>query len=276
MESLVRVPSPGDGAKAMVHRPTSQLPTSASLSRRDFGQKITAAAIAACAGSLPLSSEAREAAPVAPARLVVAGVRIVDSSIARQATELSRDASPPYLFNHALRTFIFGSLIGKAMSMKFDQELLYLACILHDLGLTERFAGDQPFEIAGAQAAGKFLRDHHYSEERVNIVWDGIAMHPLAIGQFKRAEILLVGAGAGADVLGPPQDHVSESVKNEVIDSVPRMGFKEAFVQTCAEVVRRHPGSSGRTFMRDIAERNVSGFKPPNICDLIAKAPFKE
>jgi len=247
------------------------------MNRRDFGKKITATAIAAYAGSPPSFSKTKgEVAPALRKMQVIAGVRIVDSRIAQQAGELSREASPPYLFNHALRTFIFGSLIGKAQSLKFDEELLYLACILHDLGLTERFAGDLPFEIAGAQAAGRFLLDHHYSEERVKIVWDGIAMHPLAIGQYKQAEIFLVGEGAGADVLGPPPERVAENVKNDVIASVPRLGFKEAFVHTCSEVIRRHPSSAGRTFMRDIAERNVSGFKPPNICDLIATAPFKE
>ena len=77
-------------------------------------------------------------------RQAVAGVRLVDSEIARLATEVSRKQSPPYLFNHAVRTFLFGSLMGRATGQKFDEEVLYLACILHDLGLTERFEGDLP------------------------------------------------------------------------------------------------------------------------------------
>ncbi len=35
----------------------------------------------------------------------VAGIRIVDSRIAREAAELARESSPPYLFNHAARTY---------------------------------------------------------------------------------------------------------------------------------------------------------------------------
>jgi hypothetical protein len=79
----------------------------------------------------------------------VAGVRIVDSGIVKVATELSQTVSPPYLFNHAMRAFLLGSLTGRVRGMKFDEELLYLACILHDLGLTERFSGEPPFEIQG-------------------------------------------------------------------------------------------------------------------------------
>ena len=45
----------------------------------------------------------------------VAGIRLVDSPIARRAVELSRESSPPYMFNHAIRTYLFGSLkIGRA------------------------------------------------------------------------------------------------------------------------------------------------------------------
>src|ERR1700733_11384043 len=92
----------------------------------------------------------------------VAGIRLIDSNIARLATDFSRTAYPPYLFNHAVRTFLFGSLVGRALGQKFDEEILYLACLLHDLGLTERFEGDQPFEIQGAQAAKAFLAEHSY------------------------------------------------------------------------------------------------------------------
>jgi HD superfamily phosphodiesterase len=103
---------------------------------------------------------------------VVAGVRLVDSEIARLATELSRSVSPPYLFNHSVRTFFFGSLVGRASGEKFDEEVLYLACILHDLGLTERFEGDLPFEIQGAEAAKHFLEEHAYAKEKIVVLLD--------------------------------------------------------------------------------------------------------
>jgi len=115
---------------------------------------------------------------------VVASVRLVDSKIAREATELSRTVSTPCMFNHCVRTFLWGSLTGRALRKRFDEELLYLGCILHDLGLTDRYQGDSPFEIQGAEAAGRFLRENGLSESRTEIVWDGIAMHTLAISEF--------------------------------------------------------------------------------------------
>jgi hypothetical protein len=206
----------------------------------------------------------------------IAGIALVDSKMARLATELARDTSPEYLFNHATRTFFFGALIGNVSNLKFDSEILYLACMLHDLGLTDRFAGPLPFEIQGAQAARAFLTEHGLPNDQANVVWDGIAMHPFAIASFKQPEIALVGAGAGADVAGSDLEKIPETAKAAVLNAFPRLDFKHAFVKTCAGVVRQFPQGASRSFMRDIGERNVEQFHPTNICDLIERAPFTE
>ena len=63
---------------------------------------------------------------------------------------------------------------------------------------------------------------------------------------------------------------------NEVVRAFPRLKFKGEFVKTCASVVRQHPRGASRGFMRDIGERYVPDFHPPNICDAITQAPFDE
>jgi hypothetical protein len=220
--------------------------------------------------------ESSSEAAAAPLPSSVAGVKLVDSKIARIATELSRASSPTYLFNHAVRTFIFGALVGRARKQAFDEELLYLACILHDLGLTEKFQGDLPFEIQGAQAAKHLLKEQGYAEDRTAVVWDGIAMHASVIGQFKQPEIALVGEGAGADVIGPDFAEIKKIDVEAILSAFPRMKFKDAFVRTCADVVRKHPRGASRSFMRDVGERYVPEFHPRNFCDLVAQSPFEE
>lgn len=206
----------------------------------------------------------------------VAGVLLPDSRIANQATELSREVSPPFLFNHAVRTFLFGALTGKALGQSFDNELLYLACILHDLGLTERFMGNLPFEIQGAQSASHFLEEQGLPKQRAAVVWDGIAMHASLIGQFKQPEVALVGAGAGSDVIGPDRSRIKKEDVDEILKAFPRLKFKDEFMNICANVVRRHPRAAKHTFMRDIGERYVPGLHFSNICDEIRQSPFQE
>jgi HD domain len=207
---------------------------------------------------------------------VVAGVRLVDSEIARRATELCRSVSPHYLFNHAVRTFLFGSLVGHALHQKFDDEVLYLACILHDLGLTDRYQGEHPFEIQGAEAARGFLETNTYANDKIGIVWDGIAMHASPIGSFKQPEIALVGEGAGADVIGPDSSTIRRSDVEEVLTAFPRLKFKEAFLGSCADVVRKYPRAASNSFMRDVRERYVPEFHFQNFCDRLKQAPYSE
>jgi len=236
-------------------------------------------AVALACGRMDARSSTETAIPADRAAALppaVAGVRIVDSNIARAATQLSRSASPPYLFNHAMRTFLFASLIGRAGKQAFDEEILYLACVMHDLGLTERFAGDLPFEIQGAEAAKCFLEAQGYAGNGTEVIWDGIAMHASAIAGFKRPEIALVAQGAGADAIGPDFSRIARTDAEAVVNAFPRLRFKKAFVQTCSGVIRRHPGGAARSFMRDIGERFVPGFHPRNFCDLLARAPFDE
>jgi len=212
-----------------------------------------------------------------PAALrTVAGIRIVDSKLAQEATELAKEASPLFLFNHSMRTFLFGSLVGKRQGLQFDEELLYLGCILHDIGLTEQFMGELPFEIQGAQAATHLLEKLGLSEARRAVVWDGIAMHASKIGQFKRPEVSLVGGGAACDVVGPDPTRITNRDIEEIINVFPRLAFKREFVRTCAIVVSRYPGAASQGFMRDIGERYVPGFHSRNICDAISRSPFND
>jgi hypothetical protein len=207
---------------------------------------------------------------------IVAGVRLPDTDIALKTIRLARQAYPPYLFNHGIRTFLLGSLVGQKRKMHFDEEALFLACTLHDLGLTNRFEGNLPFEIQGAQAARKFLEENGYNQESASIVWDGIAMHASPISQFKQPAIALVGEGAGADVVGPDFSEIRKEDVDEIVKAFPRLSFKHAFVQTCADLLRKYPTGASRSFMRDIGERYVSNFHPRNFCDVIAAAPYAE
>src|SRR4051812_13330701 len=97
----------------------------------------------------------------------IAGIRIPDSQLAREAMELAREASTPALFHHVLRTYVFAELVGRRMEMRYDAELLYIAAVLHDLGLTDRYRGAGRFEVDGADAAAQFLSGRGVETDQV-------------------------------------------------------------------------------------------------------------
>ena len=53
----------------------------------------------------------------------IAGVRIPDSALAREATELVREAATPLVFDHSRRVFLWGTLRGREQGLTVDPEL---------------------------------------------------------------------------------------------------------------------------------------------------------
>src|SRR6201989_2805515 len=90
---------------------------------------------------------------------IIAGIRIPDSKLAREATGLLREHGTPLLYAHSLRVFLFGSLRGRHRGLRVDPELLYVGAVFHDFGLTPNYRSrDHRFEVDSANAARDFLR----------------------------------------------------------------------------------------------------------------------
>src|SRR5258706_1044276 len=84
----------------------------------------------------------------------LAGIRVPDSKLAQEITELVRDTEPPLLFDHSARVYHWGALAGKRRGLSFDPELLYAGAMFHDMGLTDQYSSaHERFEVDGANAA---------------------------------------------------------------------------------------------------------------------------
>jgi hypothetical protein len=78
--------------------------------------------------------------------------------------------------------------------------------MMHDLGLTEKYMADARFEVDGADAAAKILRDHQYPEEKIDIAWQAIALHStMEIPDRMLPEIALVHLGAFSPMADMPE-----------------------------------------------------------------------
>src|SRR3954470_392024 len=158
----------------------------------------------------------------------IAGITIPDTDLAREATDLVREATTPVLFHHSRRVFLFGSLKGRHRGLHADPELLYVGAMFHDLGLTERYRRtDQRFEIDGADEARRFLHAHGITGEPADRVWTSIALHTTQeIPLHMSAEIALVNRGVSLDVVGVGYDAVSDEQRAAVVAAHPRPDFK--------------------------------------------------
>jgi hypothetical protein len=207
---------------------------------------------------------------------VIAGIRIPDSKLAREATDLLREHGTPLLFAHSLRVYLFGALRGRQRGWAVDHELLYVGAVFHDLGLTAKYRSpDHRFEVDGANAARDFLRAHGIDEPTVEVVWDAIALHTTPeIPWHKRPEIALVNGGAAADVVGVGLDEIPIGDREAVLTAYPRGDFGRGIVRAFADGFAFKPATVFGTMNADVLERTLPGYRRPNFCELIAANPL--
>ncbi|MFD3678204.1 HD domain-containing protein [Streptomyces sp. NPDC058613] len=208
--------------------------------------------------------------------LRIADVEIPDSRLAKEATELIREATDDLIYHHSRRVFLWGSLQGRNRNLAFDAELLYVGAMFHDLGLTEPYRdNDQRFEIDGADEARKFLLANGIEEDRARVVWEAIALHTTPEIPTRMApEIALVTAGVELDVLGIGYHDVSDEVRAAVVAEHPRPDFKRNIVQAFNDGITRRPATTFGNIKADVLERLTEGYVRPNFVEIIETSPW--
>ncbi|EJN17809.1 putative HD superfamily hydrolase [Pseudomonas sp. GM79] len=207
--------------------------------------------------------------------IIIGGFSAPDSELARKASALVERVHSKALLHHVHRTWWFAEFLGQQRGLKYDRETVYLAALLHDLGLTNEFSADQRFEVDGADAASRFLLENGYSKSKTELVWDAIALHSSAgIADRKQPEIALIYLGAHVDVMGLNIEQITPSLIEDTLALYPRIGMKAAFTEAVAEVARKKPFTAIGTGLADVGRRHIHGFDCPNVCDLIDNAPF--
>ncbi|HEY5749746.1 MAG TPA: HD domain-containing protein [Chryseolinea sp.] len=208
----------------------------------------------------------------------VAGIKIPDSTVAQQATELLLEHGSTFLYNHSLRSFLFASLNGTQKKIAYDPELLYVSSVFHDLGLCPHYSSaDKAFEVDGANAARDFLRSHGFSQQALQLVWDTIAIHTSpAIAPYKEAEVALLNYGVALDVVGKGYQHLSKEHREEIIKQFPRTDFKDKIIPTFFEGMKHKVDTTFGTINADICAFMIPNFQRKNFCDAIRDSPWSE
>jgi hypothetical protein len=154
-----------------------------------------------------------------------------------------QEIEPEYLLNHSVRSYLFARALAGAVP--YDDELLFLATVLHDVGLTPQAGGPQRFEVEGADAAVRFLHGQGLSEERAEIVWDAIALHTsVGIANRKRPEVALAYAGIGIDVSKHGADRLPPGFADEVFEAYPRLDCKRELMDALIEQAHGRPSKA--------------------------------
>lgn len=188
---------------------------------------------------------------IEPARLSqvdLQAIRLPDSSVAVKASELASELCEPWLFNHCMRTYMWGAMLAQVNRIKFDEELFFTASILHDLGLTSthlcRDASCSCFAVEGARAARQFVSTQGWTNQRCDQLAEAISLHlNVRVGLHHGAEAHLLHAGTSLDLIGAGARQLDAGAVNHVLGAYPKLSLKTSMVQAMKGQARARPAS---------------------------------
>ncbi|UGT52422.1 phosphohydrolase [Nocardia asteroides] len=197
-------------------------------------------------------------------RLDLNEVRLPDTALARAAEIEAREHLSDTLLAHSFRTYFFARALAELDGVDYDDEIAYVASLLHDLKL-ERPTPGRCFAVVGGESAHGFAVRHGAPRERAAAIGAAIAAHlnPDA------AENLgdpggFVSAGASVDVLGRRLADLAPDWVDDLLVRHPRQDFKR-------QLVARFTAEAAAVPEGRIHWLNSTGF-----LQLIKLAPFAE
>jgi hypothetical protein len=192
------------------------------------------------------------------------GMPVPDSSLARRARDRIADAAGPVLLNHSVRCYAWAVELARHDGLEFDPEILYVASMLHDIGLVAPYDLGGCYEVDGGLAAERLARESGAPEDRARAIYDVIALHnDEVLPPDAAAEVVLLWDSAGTDVTGHRYADVRPAIIPELLGAYPRLDFKRAFTALLVDQASRKPDCPA-------VEMIATG-----ILEEIAQAPFE-
>ena len=192
-------------------------------------------------------------------------MRVPDSRVAREAEELLREAAPPFLANHSHRSFHFAVALAERERVRFDAELLYVAALLHDVGLLARFDTGRCFEVDGGAVAADLCLRGGWTADRADAVAEAIVLHVAAeVAIADAPEGYLLNESTGLDVRGHRHAELDPATLAAAFERHPRLDFASGFTALLVDQAERKRGCWA-------AAAVAAG-----IADEIAAAPFAD
>ena len=176
-------------------------------------------------------------------------IEVPDSKLAYAAAAYSARLSSTALLNHCFRCYHWGVLLALADGSYIrDEEALFAAAMLHDLGVTERHHGTQEglgcFAVEGALCASRWLAGQGCSAPKGQVIADAISLHLNPVIEPGGGETALyLQAGAACDVLGARGAEIPARLVRQVVADNPSAGIEVEFARFIEQEARARPDS---------------------------------
>jgi hypothetical protein len=190
----------------------------------------------------------------------LADIHVPTTLVAEQAAEAAAAWCSKALMEHNHRAYLWAAARGTDMGLAFDEELLYVAAMLHDIGLVGAFDNaTASFDEAGGNVAWMFAAGAGWSVERRVRLSEVIVRHMWeSVDPAFDAEGHLLEVGTAIDISGRDPELWAPELRAEVIAAHPRLHLVEEFTACFADQARRKPDSSAAAAVRSGIERRMA------------------
>ncbi|MBB3602297.1 hypothetical protein FHT40_001930 [Mycolicibacterium sp. BK556] len=165
----------------------------------------------------------------------------------------------PALFNHCVRSYLWGVTYAATHSITFDDELYYVSAMLHDIALTEPFDSHRMvFEEAGGALGWVFGIAAGWPVERAARAEEIIVLHMRDdVTAAADPESHLLQVATGWDVAGRRPEAFAPAERAEVLAEYPRLGFGREFLACFEDQAVRKPDSAAGVLVANNAAGRI-------------------
>lgn len=206
-------------------------------------------------------------------------INLPNTAMAQETRELLKKYGDELLWNHCHRVFFFGAVKSLQDDRCVNLELLYVAALFHDMGLTKKYSSEcDRFEIDGANAARAFLNQYQIDKSDIDQVWDAISLHTtIGIPEHKDNVIRALYYGVGMDVMGDNFAEFSPEIRDLILKDYPKsIDFKNDIIKEFYNGFKNRPASTFGTVNADISKRLDDDYKGFNFYDTIINSPWEK
>jgi len=177
------------------------------------------------------------------------------TSLSTAALDLATAHEIPSVLNHSIRTHAYALLQAEKLNVEFDAELLFVACVLHDLGASDAYDGPQRFEVEAADAAAALVAEYDRSAADIDAVWQAIALHTSpGIAERRGPVPMLTRLGVRTDFFTL---QIPDEVRAATEREYPRLGLDHELGELIvAQALRQPEKARGSSWPADLVREH--------------------
>lgn len=173
---------------------------------------------------------------------------IPPTKASQAAFEHAASILAPAILNHSVRVYLYAQALAAQSNSVYSSDtskhdLLFTACLFHDIGTTSLYDGPQRFEVEGADAAVQHLSQFDVGETDAHDVWIAIACHTCPgiaerIGELARLLRIAVATDFGMEMAGAEE---LESLRKRLEERFDRADIKKVLTDAVVRQARKQP-----------------------------------